>query len=45
MNSIRLLQRQNCELEDKLRALGEKYATLADICIENGGSLGERNAE
>lgn len=45
MGSIRLLQRQNYELEEKLKALGDKYGTLVEICIENGGSVTELRGE
>jgi hypothetical protein len=41
MNSIRMLQRHNAELEDELKLMQEKYGTLVEICIENGLEVGE----
>ena len=45
MNSIRMLQRHNAELEDQLKLVQEKYGTLVEICIENGVKVGETSGE
>lgn len=45
MNSIRMLQRHNAELEDSLKLLQEKYTTLVEICIENGFEAASEKGE